>query len=192
MGVVLSGSIINGETKSEFISRIQSEGRYEDFERDRQAMKSAGVPAAQAWLRLRHSAPYAKSEQVITLPFQGREFSKNGEQVPLPPMVAPSLPDAIDPPMGAAISMGEEVRWVMDNLKHEVLARGDAPTDAAFALWRWAKFSPNNETDFWKTFGSKLMPAQSESARKERMFDDNRRVMSKVEAFIRSLDLEAE
>lgn len=195
-------SVVNGESKQEFLVRLQKLGLIDAYNAARRDLKERGVPANQIIETLRLQPPFAK-ETPVHFESQDMPAAPERNHVPprgeafTPPPMADLESDFEDPlslaerfyqeKSGNAVSMAIEVRWVFENLSNENANMDDCPSAGAWGLFEWAKSHPSCKTEFYKTFAAKLIPSKADIDSSRRYFDDNRKVMAKLEAFERSM-----
>jgi len=81
------------------------------------------------------------------------------------------------------------VEWVFEVLEDDGYPSGSlktleaAPSMGAFGLLKWARHSPNNKAEFYRSFVAKLLPSKSEIDAGLDFGDDGREAFARLDAF---------
>lgn len=183
------------ETKGEFTQRLKAEGRWPEFTKRREALKRNGVPASEAWERLRPEfAPLAASEPVSTvIPAEDDECEDEVEggvaeaAVAAPGAGAGAAADGVTfeklamAARGRTASRTAEVEWVQQQLAIASLDDIDpatVPSASAVALLKWAMA---NTGDFFCKLYSSQLPTKKQLEEQQRFNDDGQDTIALIE-----------
>ena len=70
------------------------------------------------------------------------------------------------------ITVRRAVEWVFESFTVRDVTAEDAPSAGAWALLKWARSTPTNQSDFYKSFSSKMLPSRQQLDQEERKSDD--------------------
>ena len=70
------------------------------------------------------------------------------------------------------ITVRRAVEWVFESVTVRDVTAEDAPSAGAWALLKWARSTPTNQSDFYKSFSSKMLPSRQQLDQEERKSDD--------------------
>jgi len=148
------------ESKAELTDRLRREGRFEEFKKRREQLKSEGVPAKEAWWQA--AAEFPPPSDPARLPTQSRPFTKADLRT-----IKRKTPAKI----------GQIIRWAFDHLEGDWLEPRDAPSVGAWSLREWARSSPTARAEFYRLFAVKMLtlptkdtPSPPRLTKKEREF----------------------
>jgi len=151
------------ESKAELTDRLRREGRWEDFKKMRDELRSTGIPAKQAWY-----------QAAVEFPSTVRHA--------LSSVSAPSPDDVEALKTKPSISTMDAARWVFDHLDGDWIKPADAPSAGAWSLREWARTNTATRTEFYRMFGIKLLtPAQEKYERYEDDGRDLTKLLTKLE-----------
>jgi hypothetical protein len=151
------------ESKAELMDRLRREGRWEAFKVRREQLKSEGIPAKQAWFQAATEFPPAEQP------------GQSSVRVPL---------DQLQKLQGKkAIPTLEAAFWVFENLDLPWIEPIDAPSPGAWSLLQWAKQSQFNRSDFYRTFGPKLLASTLPESVKRQRSRDMERALEECSSF---------
>jgi hypothetical protein len=83
------------------------------------------------------------------------------------------------------LNIGECVEWVLNALGDETLTRANAPSDAAWAMLKWARDCPN---DFYSSYAARLLPSKTAVDKRNRFSNDGSGVDKLVELLSDGVD----
>lgn len=72
----------------------------------------------------------------------------------------------------AKTTVRRSMDWVFENIDVTDVTKEDAPSAGAWALLKWVRRSPANQSDFYKNFSAKMLPSRQQLDHEERKTDD--------------------
>jgi hypothetical protein len=137
------------ESTGQMETRLRAGGRWEQFQSRFRELKTQGVDGSEAWAMAKDEFGPA---QCVTNSTQGNVGPQDENWQALHTGVGDRVCSELD-----------AIRWVSQHChaKPESISAESCPGGSAINLLRWVQASPANETVFWQSSFTKLLPSKS-------------------------------
>lgn len=162
------------ENKQQLRFRLQSEGRWQEYLKEREALKKEGMNSTQA--------RNALAEKYAPLEESGGETSQDGGKLPQSKDPRVKFKNVL--PNGMPIVDGDiwkgkpqtdivqEFNWVHENLGVKGITESDAPSASAWRMYFSARYSISGFADFQKLYKDLVVPDKAALRDRNKRKDD--------------------
>lgn len=189
MGRITDDQFRHRKNKVAQRAELVERGLWQQFVERREALKSGGMPAPQAW-----GQAFEEVTSGVFVAGDGGVRSGDGGDGGVDRVVGvdgeavekSGAPDSIgrvklEVLAGRACSITKTVEWVAKMMMVEDPRAEDAPSMEAWSMLSWARRSNQNEAQFWGQIWSKMMPSKQQLEAAERISDDGAAVLELIE-----------
>jgi hypothetical protein len=193
MGRITDDQFRHRKNKVAQRAELVERGLWQQFVERREALKSGGMPAPQAWGQafeevMNGGVPVGVGDVDVGGGDGGGDSGVGvgggvGEAVVREKSGAPDSIGRVKLEVlaGRACSITKTVEWVAKMMMVEDPRAEDAPSMEAWSMLSWARRSNQNEAQFWGQIWSKMMPSKQQLEAAERISDDGAGVLELIE-----------